>query len=536
MWGDAPVKSHSITVGDAGTLSITANLDSALRHLRLSERSRDVWVDALCINQKDDKERNQQVAQMGKVFGSASCVNVWLGGLDDIKDLAVEMIEASAKNSSLHWFPTDEPCMEAKFLETEHLEALIAVLKHPWWSRLWTVQETILAKDLRFMVSGNTFSREALFKLTKNLYHHQITCCAARYSAQPRPPLYRTGRYLRIVSLIEVFVSSDFPATLHELLSLFRHRRTKMAHDRIYGALGLLQGEKLISPDYSKTVSQVYEEAALAVIQEDKNLSLFSSLDRSSDLRSPLPSWVPDWDYWTDEARDIVRLRRLERISLYNACDSKRVEWTLIHPGELMLKGVLFDQLDVVGVALETNQTNKRTQVYENWHEVVENLSMRSHPYEVDGIPQVFHRTLWCDVEALVSSKYKRMRGGWQFPAYCRWWAAMLDGRLKELVETDKEARWYEDCAKESTYTRRFFTTKKGYMGLAAENVTEGDVVAVFNGARVPHVLRPADEVDGRSMKSFRISSDAYVHGIMDGEALGASTGEPVEEESLLLV
>ena len=66
--------------------------------------------------------------------------------------------------------------------------------------------------------------------------------------------------------------------------------------------------------------------------------------------------------------------------------------------------------------------------------------------------------------------------------------------------------------------------------------MTEGDLVAVFNGARVPHVLRPADEVDGRSMKSFRIISDAYVHGIMDGEAFGASTGEPLEEESLLIV
>ena len=118
VWGDAPVKSHSIAVGDAGTLSITANLDSALRHLRLSEGSRDVRVDALCINQIDDKERNQQVAQMGKAFGSALCVKVWFGGLDNIKDLAVEMIEAGAKNSSLHWFPTDEPCMDAKFLET----------------------------------------------------------------------------------------------------------------------------------------------------------------------------------------------------------------------------------------------------------------------------------------------------------------------------------------------------------------------------------------------------------------------------------
>ena len=41
----------------------------------------------------------------------------------------------------------------------------------------------------------------------------------------------------------------------------------------------------------------------------------------------------------------------------------------------------------------------------------------------------------------------------------------MLDGRLNELVETDKEARGYEDRAIESTYTHRLFTTK-GYMDL----------------------------------------------------------------------
>jgi hypothetical protein len=37
------------------------------------------WIDAMCINQRDDHERNEQVPRMGKLYSSASQVWVWLG-------------------------------------------------------------------------------------------------------------------------------------------------------------------------------------------------------------------------------------------------------------------------------------------------------------------------------------------------------------------------------------------------------------------------------------------------------------------------
>jgi hypothetical protein len=49
-------------------IATTRNLDSALRHLRQSKKSRLIWIDALCINQSDISEKCIQVSDMGNVY------------------------------------------------------------------------------------------------------------------------------------------------------------------------------------------------------------------------------------------------------------------------------------------------------------------------------------------------------------------------------------------------------------------------------------------------------------------------------------
>ncbi|PVH83426.1 HET-domain-containing protein, partial [Cadophora sp. DSE1049] len=57
------------------------NLSRALRHLRRVDEpgGRVLWIDALCVNQKDTNERNHQVTQMGEIYSHAENVIVWLG-------------------------------------------------------------------------------------------------------------------------------------------------------------------------------------------------------------------------------------------------------------------------------------------------------------------------------------------------------------------------------------------------------------------------------------------------------------------------
>jgi hypothetical protein len=77
-WGE-PVFSHEVQeVASNERLSITVNLHDALQAIRYEQESRFLWVDAICINQSALKEKNHQVASMGKIFGDAWRVVVWL--------------------------------------------------------------------------------------------------------------------------------------------------------------------------------------------------------------------------------------------------------------------------------------------------------------------------------------------------------------------------------------------------------------------------------------------------------------------------
>lgn len=57
------------------------------------------------------------------------------------------------------------------------------------------------------------------------------------------------------------------------------------------------------------------------------------------------------------------------------------------------------------------------------------------------------------------------------------------------------------------------FVTEKGYPGLSSLHIKQGDDVALIHGAQVPFILRRNN--NGK----YTIVSEAYVDGVMDGEA-----------------
>ncbi|KAK2061504.1 HET-domain-containing protein, partial [Colletotrichum caudatum] len=60
-------------------MAITINCANALRRLRFPGWARDVWVDAICINQEDSNERSHQVGIMQYIYATAIRVVVYLG-------------------------------------------------------------------------------------------------------------------------------------------------------------------------------------------------------------------------------------------------------------------------------------------------------------------------------------------------------------------------------------------------------------------------------------------------------------------------
>lgn len=126
VWGDS-ANPKSISIGKH-TLSVTMNLHKALSRLRHHAIERILWVDAICINQEDTSEKEQQIQIMAKIYALASLVVVWLGDVAENSDEALEEIRLFAryKNSSNSSRP-----------ECTQQNAVLALLQRTWFRRIW---------------------------------------------------------------------------------------------------------------------------------------------------------------------------------------------------------------------------------------------------------------------------------------------------------------------------------------------------------------------------------------------------------------
>jgi Heterokaryon incompatibility protein (HET) len=76
-WGDP--KDTRLIVVEGLEIKIRKNLEACLRYLRKPDKELRLWVDAICINQDDKREKSQQVAMMGDIFRSCPSAYIWLG-------------------------------------------------------------------------------------------------------------------------------------------------------------------------------------------------------------------------------------------------------------------------------------------------------------------------------------------------------------------------------------------------------------------------------------------------------------------------
>lgn len=64
---------------DGCAVFITKSSKRALKQVRLPDSTRDLWIDAVCINQDDIEERGAQVQLMRRIYKNARSVVVYIG-------------------------------------------------------------------------------------------------------------------------------------------------------------------------------------------------------------------------------------------------------------------------------------------------------------------------------------------------------------------------------------------------------------------------------------------------------------------------
>lgn len=139
-WGD-PSKFGTLLCTETGTeLGVTQNCLIALRRLRWKDRRRTLWIDAICIDQKNIVERNNQVQLMSKIYEHADKVLAYLG--EDADDSAVGM-EFILKDAASIGMSQHRPSvgLGPGITSSPQQRAIDRILERPYFERVWILQE-----------------------------------------------------------------------------------------------------------------------------------------------------------------------------------------------------------------------------------------------------------------------------------------------------------------------------------------------------------------------------------------------------------
>ncbi|KAI0968672.1 heterokaryon incompatibility protein-domain-containing protein [Xylaria arbuscula] len=372
-WGDPTV---TVPIKLSGhDIEVTSNLHSALMDLRYTDKPRNLWVDAVCINQADLQEKSQQIMLMGSIYSHARRVLIYLGPMTTDVSQAIQNIRIlDSKMKALHferynsrlnsfgswgrvlfgYLPSQKP-LPAEF----DWQPIVRLLQRPWFERTWIIQEAILAHR-GLVICGDKSVPWLKFERVAHdiyMYHHTVESIPQYHTihdAIEGLDMMRLARrdQERLHSM-SVLAKLN-PAALHEyskLLDLLFDTRAFLCsnpRDKIYGLLGVTSENihnNYITPDYNLSIEEVFRRFVVWEILNNRSLRVLGlNSDKSSKMNS-LPSWTPDF---TNLSERKPLLRRQKRVS-FSAGENTAVEAHVSEDGQILyVKGQIMDRVHTV--------------------------------------------------------------------------------------------------------------------------------------------------------------------------------------------
>lgn len=542
VWGDKNT-TKAILLGDH-EFHVTENLESALRHFIMNRKTHDnesvaLWVDAICIDQSNVSERTHQVSQMDMIYKEASWTIIWLGPSTEDSDLALDSLKTMSKTAeskfwglikswSLFQFQADPlPGSREYFVQTEldsiledlcdansrKLNALGSLFARPWFRRVWVIQERALS-SVPVVCCGEhllTWSQfYAGFWVLCGLrdYLHMV-----RTGPQRSPlPYFLTSKLMNVTPVAYTAPNQPLLSLLTVLYGNSNKPRLEASDERdyVFSVLGLVDASRspYVRADYSKDWATVRIEVAKAcLIHYGLDLLSFCGINSTPETpdRLSAPSWAPDWANETLLQPLSVSPRFVTRGggkgSAYNACSSLSqfvYEESFDLHNHLQLSAVHFDKISKPGDPLLDDSFI--TPWLEDLQELLDDGGEAYHTEE--AVYEALWRTPIAD-RAFVHN-YETSRASRRTKHS---YLALFSGTVSSGVQ-------YVDIVQDKLHGRRPFRTSKGFLGIGPESLLEDDSVWIFPGAHVPFVLRNAGQ------GCWVVVGEAYVHGIMDGDAL----------------
>ena len=518
-WGD-PIFNRKIQLGGV-PFAVTANLKAILRALRHPREERILWVDAVCIDQHNVQERSHQVSRMNDIYSHAENVIVWLGEPLSDAELAFDFLREFGRQRNELLMSTEED------RNTEQTAMSVrSLLTRSWWTRIWTAQEWILAGRTTFQSGQYILAGEVLIRCLEHYRYHikHTDCCAMHLTSEF---LFRLGDSLQPLFALDAVRQSSAYQDFSSTLGYLRMRQAVDPRDKVYGVLALAASQYagLLRADYTASVEKVYEQLALALISQNKYLDIFSHIAPNQPRTLNVPSWVPDWTVDMGKEYGSDWTERFKMTTKYDACGSWNTAEYQYSPGVLRIKGLAIDVITALGI--RRLGSYKKTQLYRN--QLLDDMFEIAKPLDT-GYYHAYHGQRQTRKEAF----WLTMCGGYQdmtrerpgaisephvddFEPFQEWEAWFRGAHTSYQFRNDRSRSVADSIASVSRGRAFGRTGQHGLIGWVPKNSVVGDVVAVLTGGTMPIVLRPHNGY-------YTVVGDAYVHGIMDGEALPLST------------
>ncbi|KAK5130478.1 hypothetical protein LTR08_002000 [Meristemomyces frigidus] len=459
----------------------------------------------------------------------------------------------------------------------EEIAAMHAIFNRPWFTRIWIVQEVVMAQSIVFQCGGDTILGWAFFlgiDLAQRFGKKQVadlqllksfTTLWSQRRNICRQTSHSHGRHKG---------RSD----LSELLAAFRRREASDHRDKVYALLGLASStvsDSGFKIDYSRSVRDTYQELAIALLKTSNDIQTLCLNRNATTLSISVPSWVPDW---SDVSKHAAPLRGDRDMSgdraanyfhtQYSATgDSARPAITAVD-GRLSLQGYVCDIITDVGSVIWTDESKAQTgamyrhcasgdkmammdhaknamqhlgsalPIYGEWEQIARlDDPQATYPTGENSLA-VYRQTLMTcqDPDGILCSteQFQTWRNSLNtvndiISSYRPRDMSSLASAGKKL--TASRAVISSSLMKiramrtnmgrvrvpiEPTLYRRVVRTANGYLALAPAATKSGDHIALLAGGRAPYLVRPSNE-------DWQLVGSTYVHGIMHGEEWDAS-------------
>jgi hypothetical protein len=592
-WGNP---SHPEIIEVNGTnIPVTRNLASALCALqKISMFDSDfmLWIDALCINQKNVPEVNSQVGKMREIYTLSWSVIGFLGVEEDGSWKAIKILNDLADS---YGDPKKGMLLRDKLLEKPDLfehGSWIALNKfstRPYWDRLWIIQEVALGFRRTLMFCGDkSMDWERMCHGFDVLHQYlwqakDFSISAERKMLNPADtrtwinpgPLHHIWKDLWDLSQPE----KRSALGLSRLLEISNFSKSMNSRDKVYGLLGLIPTEfaKGITPDYDIEAREVFIRSAKAYIGAYQSLELLR--DANIWGESGAPTWVPDWS-WKGRLRDSRPSEKyiegdmnpdtyFENPVITENLSQTEHAWYRTDRGlpftpvrydgdHLICQGIIFDEVDGLGAQFLNGkyfpetvlQSENEASPYKDSDDMVRELSIALHanasqsPSETISLLRL-PKTVANGIPIFESLGWKRFVTEGKF--YSRWetWlhansTLRVCGRplveyFSEQIPADASIvdYWtsYQSWMR-TTQGRRPATTAKGYFAWIPQyrdGVRENQTNRGDKLVIIPGCSTPI--VLRPDEGHFRVVGEAYVHGFMHGEMLRQVEGRYRMEE-----